>query len=238
MATYTPNLNLKKPDEGEQVQIDDLNNNFDKIDRAYINGGGGGGGGSGGSVVILGTYPDYDDLFDSVLNPKFGDTYQVGTERPYTLYQWNGSQWLNIGRLQGDDAYVWIKWAPNQPTRDSDMSDTPNDYMGVYTGWSETAPTSYQEYKWYKIRGPQGERGIKGDTGLQGIQGVPGVQGIPGQKGDKGDRGDSGIVTPINGMYTLAGDDQGNLWAYYNDANDPPSFETDGSGNIYYIVAD
>lgn len=35
MATYTSNLNLKKPDGSENVAIGDINSNMDTIDQAY-----------------------------------------------------------------------------------------------------------------------------------------------------------------------------------------------------------
>ena len=56
----------------------------------------------------------------------------------------------------GTDAYCHIRWAANQPTQDSDMSTTPNDYMGVYTGSSATAPTTYTSYQWVKVKGETG----------------------------------------------------------------------------------
>ena len=46
------------------------------------------------------------------------------------------------------------------------------------------------------------------------------------------------MVVPVSGMFTLAGDADGNLWAYYADGSDPPQFETDEDGNIYYITPD
>ncbi|RGU89870.1 collagen-like protein [Clostridium sp. AF15-17LB] len=72
--------------------------------------------------------------------------------------------------------------------------------------------------------------GAKGDTGPQG------PQGNQGPKGDKGDRGDSGITVPLSGLFVLSGDEQGNLYAYYTDGSEPPQFETDSEGNIYYTV--
>lgn len=59
-----------------------------------------------------------------------------------------------------------------------------------------------------------------------------------GKQGEKGNRGDSGVVTPTNGFFTLAGDADGNLYAYYNDEDNPPSFEVDENNNIYYITPD
>ena len=86
--------------------------------------------------------------------------------------------------------------------------------------------------------GPQGPKGDKGDTGATGPQGIQGVKGDPGPKGEKGDKGDSGITVPINGLYTLSGDSDGNLWCYYADGTTAPKFEVDSNGNIYYITPD
>lgn len=69
------------------------------------------------------------------------------------------------------------------------------------------------------------------------FNGPQGPQGIQGPKGDKGDRGDSGIVVPVSGMFTLSGDGEGNLWAYYADSDSPPSFEYNpDTGDIFYIT--
>ena len=56
----------------------------------------------------------------------------------------------------GTNAYCHIRWAANQPTQDSDMSTTPNNYMGVYSGNSATAPTTYTSYQWFKVKGETG----------------------------------------------------------------------------------
>ena len=56
----------------------------------------------------------------------------------------------------GPAAYVHIRWSATQPTQDSDMSTTPNDWMGIYSGASSTAPTAYTDYAWYKVKGETG----------------------------------------------------------------------------------
>lgn len=63
-------------------------------------------------------------------------------------------------------------------------------------------------------------------------------KGEPGDPGKQGPPGESGVVVSVSGMFTLAGDADGNLWAYYADGGDPPQFETDEDGNIYYITPD
>lgn len=84
-------------------------------------------------------------------------------------------------------------------------------------------------------QGPQGIQGQKGETGDTGPAGPPGIQG---PQGERGPAGESGVTTPSAGWFTLAGDDDGNLWAYYNDADTPPNFDVDEDGNIYYITPD
>lgn len=85
------------------------------------------------------------------------DTYRItfndGTSSTFTVT--NGKK-----GDKGDNAYIWIKYASQEPTSSSiSLGDIPDDWMGVYFGTSANAPTSYSEYKWYQIKG------IKGDTG-------------------------------------------------------------------------
>lgn len=55
--------------------------------------------------------------------------------------------------------------------------------------------------------------------------------------GEKGDTGESGITTPINSMYTLSVDADGDLYVNYNDSDTPPSFVYDSeTGNLYYEI--
>lgn len=85
------------------------------------------------------------------------------------------------------------------------------------------------------VQGIQGPQGATGPAGATGSQGPQGIQGIQGPKGEKGDTGESGIVTPVSGMYALAVDDDGNLWAYYTDGGTPPDFYYDEeTGNLYF----
>lgn len=59
----------------------------------------------------------------------------------------------------GDAVYTHIKYASQQPTEDADMGDVPDDWMGIYTGTSESAPTHYTDYAWYQIKGAKGNTG-------------------------------------------------------------------------------
>lgn len=53
--------------------------------------------------------------------------------------------------------YVYIKYSADRPTRDSDMGDDPDDWMGIYSGASQYAPSSYTSYTWYNIKGQTGD---------------------------------------------------------------------------------
>lgn len=85
------------------------------------------------------------------------DTYRItfndGTSSTFTVT--NGKK-----GDKGDNAYIWIKYASQEPTSSSiSLGDIPDDWMGVYFGTSATAPTSYSEYKWYQIKGKKGDTG-------------------------------------------------------------------------------
>lgn len=61
---------------------------------------------------------------------------------------------------KGDNAYIWVKYASQEPTASSNsFGDLPDDWMGVYFGTASTAPTSWQSYKWYRIKGEKGDTG-------------------------------------------------------------------------------
>ena len=85
------------------------------------------------------------------------DTYTIsynnGTTSKFTVT--NGKK-----GDKGDNAYVWIKYASQNPTESShSMGDIPDDWIGIYSGNASTAPTDWQQYKWFKHKGEQGDTG-------------------------------------------------------------------------------
>ena len=88
----------------------------------------------------------------------------------------------------GTNAFVWIRYLEKAPgdSKDSDLSVNPNNYMGVYSGSSDTAPTAISSYQWFKIKGEQGEKGDKGDQGEKGDTGETGATGPQGPQGEQG----------------------------------------------------
>lgn len=69
----------------------------------------------------------------------------------------------------GAQTYVWIKYAAIQPTSDSDMGDTPDNWIGIYTGLSSIAPTSYTAYAWYQYKGAKGDTGDASEITNQSV---------------------------------------------------------------------
>lgn len=61
---------------------------------------------------------------------------------------------------KGDQTYFWIKYAARYPEADSDMSSSPDDWIGVYSGTSSTAPTHYTDYTWFEWKGATGDPAI------------------------------------------------------------------------------
>lgn len=79
--------------------------------------------------------------------------------------------------------------------------------------------------------GPEGPRGLKGDKGETGPEGP---QGPKGETGPQGPKGESGVTSSMSGLFSLSVDGDGNLWAHWADGDDPPAFELDEDGNLYY----
>jgi hypothetical protein len=67
----------------------------------------------------------------------------------------------------GQTSYFHIKYsAKENPTSASDMSETPNIYIGTYVDFIAQDSTDPTKYTWYRFQGLQGE---KGDQGIPGI---------------------------------------------------------------------
>ena len=85
------------------------------------------------------------------------DTYTIsynnGTTSTFTVK--NGEK-----GDKGDNAYIWIKYASQEPTGSShSIGDIPDDWIGIYYGNASTAPTDWKQYKWFKHKGEKGDTG-------------------------------------------------------------------------------
>ena len=110
------------------------------------------------TIVIKGALADTDSL--PTFNNVNGDTYIINTE----LHVWNGSEWVNVGRIQGP-------FGPIGPQG-------PIGAQGLQGPIGDTGPQGF--------RGSDGLRGVKGDVGPRGTTGPQGAQGAQGPAGTNG----------------------------------------------------
>lgn len=94
------------------------------------------------------------------------DTYTIsyndGTTQNFTVT--NGAKGDT-----GDAWYVWIRYAGQRPTSDSDIGTVPDDWIGIYSGTASTAPTSYTAYSWYEYKGEKGDTGTAASITQQSV---------------------------------------------------------------------
>lgn len=88
-------------------------------------------------------------------------TVSLNADYTLTLYFTDSSP-VTVGPIRGQQgepgnpgipAYVHIKYSYHEPDSDDDMGDSPDAWMGVYSGSSATAPEHYTDYVWYMIKG-------------------------------------------------------------------------------------
>ena len=85
------------------------------------------------------------------------DTYTIsynnGTTSTFTVT--NGEK-----GDKGDNTYVWIKYASQEPTEAlPSMGDIPDNWIGIYYGSASSAPSDWKQYKWFEIKGEKGNTG-------------------------------------------------------------------------------
>jgi len=95
---------------------------------------------------------------------KIGDFYlETDDGDVWSFLDENGWQIVsNIKGPQGNEgqagrsSYTHIRYSATMPDDNADILTEVNDYIGIYTGTSATAPTDYTAYTWYKIKGDDG----------------------------------------------------------------------------------
>ena len=55
------------------------------------------------------------------------------------------------------------------PASDSDIGTTPDNWMGIYSGTSSTAPTTRSSYSWFEIKGEKGDPGTPSTITTQNV---------------------------------------------------------------------
>jgi len=129
---------------------------------------------AGRSITIKGTLPNVASL------PATGNTAGDGYIINGSLYVWDGTEWNNVGTIQG----------PTGPSGPAGATG-PTGYTGA-TGVA--GPT-----------GAQGDSGYTGPTGPQGSQGYTGAMGATGAQGPQGIVGPQGYTGPAGTSVTILG---------------------------------
>lgn len=151
-------------------------------------------------------------------------TYNDATTQTFTVT--NGAKGDT-----GDAWYVWIRYAGSQPTQDSDMGTTPDNWMGIYSGTSSTAPTHYTDYEWFQIKGEKGDTGAAADIVNQSVSYLASTSGTIVPEGSWSPT----IPTVPQGSY---------LWTksecVYNDGTDVIAYSVarmgiDGTGSVVSV---
>ena len=136
----------------------------------------------GTSVTILGSYATLAELEAAHPTGSVGDAYMVAGD----LYVWNGTQWENVGQIQGPQG--------------------PQGERGPQGATGATGATGPQG-----IQGEKGDTGATGPRGPQGIQGATGPAGATGPQGATGATIQS--VTSQYYMSTSATSVSGGAWS-------------------------
>lgn len=68
----------------------------------------------------------------------------------------------------GVSSYVHIKYSAVANPTDSQMTETPNEYIGICTDQNQADPTTAKSYTWSKFEGKDGTNGIQGPAGKDG----------------------------------------------------------------------
>ena len=88
----------------------------------------------------------------------------------HTSYTWSLFKGADGAQgIPGVSSYVHIKYsAIANPTLPSQISDTPNEYIGICTDNNEDDPEDPGPYTWSKFEGKDGKNGIQGPAGKDG----------------------------------------------------------------------
>ena len=97
--------------------------------------------------------------------PK-GETGPQGPQGPAGKDGTNGT--AGKDGKDGTSSYVHIKYSPVANPSDSQMTETPSDYIGICTDSNVADPVTASSYTWSKWKGEDGTDGIHGTNGKDG----------------------------------------------------------------------
>lgn len=118
------------------------------------------------------------DFLDSLVGPQGlrglqGEKGEQGIQGPQGPKGDTGEQGpQGETGASGKTSYFHIKYSSvANPTSSSQMSETPNTYIGTYVDYTEADSTNPSKYTWSRFQGVQGDKGDQGIAGKDGASG-------------------------------------------------------------------
>ena len=119
-------------------------------------------------ISLLTTALDGHGCIQSIAKTSSSGTNPVVDTYTITYADASTSTFTITNGLKGDtgaQTYVYLRWAhectgtPPVPASWASTTSDPDDWIGIGTGTSSSAPTTVSSYKWYQYKGDKGDTG-------------------------------------------------------------------------------
>lgn len=185
----SPTVDISKSDGSTTITITDKNGTHSQVVKDGVNGTPGATGADGKTSYF---HVKYSNDGGKTFTPNNGEeigTY-IGTYSDFKIedstsvsaYTWakikgeqgeRGEQGVpgkdGSNGANGKTSYFHIKYSSvANPTSSSQMTETPNTYIGTYVDYTEADSSDPSKYKWSRFQGIQGDKGIPGTNGTNG----------------------------------------------------------------------
>ena len=194
----SPTVNISKTDGSTTITITDKNGIHSQVVKDGINGTPGATGADGKTSYFhvkysndggktftpnngeevgtyIGTYSDFK-IEDSTSVSAYTWAKIKGEQGERGLQGIRGEQGIpgkdGSNGANGKTSYFHIKYSSvANPTSSSQMTETPNIYIGTYVDYVEADSSDPSKYTWSRFQGVQGDKGEKGIPGIDGTNG-------------------------------------------------------------------
>lgn len=130
-------------------------------------------------ISLLTTALDGHGGIQSIAKTSSSGTNPVVDTYTITYADTSTSTFTITNGLKGDtgaQTYVYLRWAhectgtPPVPASWSSTTSEPDDWIGIGTGTSSSAPTNVNSYKWYQYKGDKGDTGTAATITTQTVR--------------------------------------------------------------------
>lgn len=130
-------------------------------------------------ISLLTTALDGHGGIQSIAKTSSSGTNPVVDTYTITYADASTSTFTITNGLKGDtgaQTYVYLRWAhectgtPPVPASWASTTSDPDDWIGIGTGTSSSAPTNVNSYKWYQYKGDKGDTGTAATITTQAVE--------------------------------------------------------------------